>query len=99
VVELTEPSATLPPRTTWFPQQGRLLLATHWLVAPGVGHVARDRVGGPEPRKWKVVRGPPGGRVRGTGTRGEAVSPGVLFWLISKLMLAEPGVLARSQAR
>src|SRR5215471_18135212 len=46
VVELTEPSATLPPRITWFPQQGRLLLATHWLVAPVVVHVARGAVQG-----------------------------------------------------
>jgi len=99
VVELTEPSATLPPRITWFPQQGRLLLATHWLVAPLVTHVARDRVGEPEPLKSKVIRRSPAVRFKVTGPLDEAVNPGVLFWLISKLMLAEPGVLARSQAR
>src|SRR5215469_10909641 len=99
VVELTEPSATLPPSTCWFPQQGRLLLATHWLVAPVVVHVARDRTGVPEPLKSKVIRRSPAVRFRVTGPLVVEVNPGVVFWLISKLMLAEPGVLARSQAR
>src|SRR5262252_4465154 len=83
VVELTEPSATLPPSTCWFPQQGRLLLATHWLVAPVVVHVARDRVGEPEPLKSKVIRRSPAVRFKVAEPWDEAVNVWAL-WLISK---------------
>src|SRR6266581_5428103 len=95
---LTAPTELELFRFTWLPQQGRLLLAKHWLVEPLVTHLSSPRTGLPPPLlKSNVTSRSPA--VRAIVCAPGLPRPGVVAWLISKSMLAEPRALVRSQAR
>src|SRR6266568_685398 len=95
---LTAPIESALFRFTWLPQQGRLLLEKHWLVEPVVTHLSSPRTGLPPPLlKSNVTSRSPA--VRAIVCAPGLPRPGVVAWLISKSMLAEPRALVRSQAR
>src|SRR5215470_4955929 len=86
---LTAPIESELFRSMWLPQHGRLLLEKHWLVGPLVTQVSRPSVGRPPPLvKSKVTSRSPAVRLM-VWLPGVPRS-GVVAWLISKSMLAEP---------
>src|SRR6266568_1790775 len=95
---LTAPIESELFRFTWLPQQGTLLLAKHWLADPAVTHLSSPRVGLPPPLvKSNVTSRSPA--VRFMVWAPGLPRPGVVAWLISKSMFAEPRTLVRSHAR
>src|SRR6266700_4986544 len=95
---LTAPMELEPFNVTWSPQHGNELLAKHWVVLPLVNQNCKLSVGLPPPLvKSNVTSRSPAVRliVCGPGLP----RPGVVAWLISKSMFAEPRLLVRSQAR
>src|SRR6266487_3818015 len=95
---LTAPIEFVPFRVRWLPQHGKLLLEKHWLVGPVVTHRSRPRVGVPPPLvKSKMTSRSPAVRLMVCAPG--VPRPGVVAWLISKSMFAEPRLLVRSHAR
>src|SRR6266581_1596988 len=95
---LTAPIESALFSVCWLPQHGRELLEKHWLVEPVVTHRSSPRVGLPPPLvKSKVTSRSPAVRLMVCAPG--VPSPGVVIWLISKSMFAEPRLLVRSHAR
>src|SRR6516162_9006146 len=94
----TAPIESVPLRVSWLPQHGRLLAEKHWLIGPEVTHRSSPRVKMPPPLvKSKVTSRSPAVRMMVCGPGSPRC--GVMAWLISKSMLAEPRLLVRSHAR
>src|SRR5215469_4666892 len=97
----TAPIESVPLRVSWLPQHGSVLLEKHWLAvlpAAAVSQKSSPRVGVPPPLvKSKVTSRSPAVRTMVCGPG--VPRPGVVAWLISKSMLAEPRTLVRSHAR